>query len=439
MQKQSIIAKDAVLLITLASIILALISVMRIAAGTFLKNPAIYVEGIHSTIDVLISLIVAVTIYVVRSGFAKRFPYGLYRLEDLIAILLSIIILFIVFDNISALFKIPTGTSTGALIIQSITIPLLVLTVMIKYRTAAILNSPSMKADAIHMVVDVAESSSVLIGLTIYMVALNAIFYEISLLIAFIGLLVAAYEAAHDSILAILDLPKDRTFLTNLETHIKKLVGDKAELVYVKARWAGPIVFADILLRSHPLKSLESISRLSRYLLQSLRTAFPEIKNVSIMIEPSVRRRLKIIIHTDSPGENPKVSDHFARARYLMIIDIHCDKILSKTFVERSSPKYDSMGLGGSKDLLKEVLKGANLSEELSGLGATDVIVRNIGEIAYSILLRHKIVVWRARDPYVNNNVRMLIEGSLEVLEKPTREANWRRYISRHSSSPPST
>lgn len=435
MQKQSIISKDAVLLITLASIILALISVMRIIAGVFLRNPAIYVEGIHSTIDVIISLIVTVTIYVVRSGFAERFPYGLYRLEDLIAILLSITFLFIVFVNINDLFKRPIGVSTGALIIQSITVPMLVLTVLIKYRTAAILNSPSMRADAIHMVVDVAESSSVVIGLTIYVITRNAVFYEISLLIAFIGLLVAAYEAAHDSILAILDLPKDKTFLAALERHIKKLIENKAELVYVKARWAGPIIFADILLRSHPLKSLESVSRLSRYVVQSLIAVFPEIKYVSIMIEPSVRRKLKIIIPTDSLGENPTISDHFARARYLMIIIIHDDKILGKTFIERGSSKHGPIGSRDNKNLLKEVLKGANLSEELSELGATDVIVKNIGEIAYSILLRHKIVVWKAKDPYVNNNIKMLIEGNLGILEEPTREANWKGYISRQSSN----
>ena len=42
-----------------------------------------------------------------------------------------------------------------------------------------------------------------------------------------------------------------------------------------------------------------------------------------------------------------------------------------------------------------------------------EILVR----IACSMLLRHKIVVWRARGLYVNNSIRMLIEGGLDILE----------------------
>ena len=50
-----------------------------------------------------------------------------------------------------------------------------------------------------------------------------------------------------------------------------------------------------------------------------------------------------MIIPTDSLGENPKISDHFARVGYLMIIGIHGDNILDKTFVKRSYSKPDSI------------------------------------------------------------------------------------------------
>ena len=62
-------------------------------------------------------------------------------------------------------------------------------------------------------------------------------------------------------------------------------------------------------------------------------------------------------------------------------------------------------------------------------MGVTDVIVKNIGEIAYSLLLRHKIVVWKGRDDNAIDNIKYLIRGYLEVLDQPTHEASWKKNL----------
>ncbi len=71
---------------------------------------------------------------------------------------------------------------------------------------------------------------------------------------------------------------------------------------------------------------------------------------------------------------------------------------------------------------------GADIDENLKSKKVTDVIVVDIGEIAFSILLRHGIVIWKGSK---NKTPRMLIkdltQGKLARLKQPTREETWKK------------
>ncbi|NPA98441.1 MAG: hypothetical protein GXO43_03585, partial [Crenarchaeota archaeon] len=353
----------------------------------------------------------------------------LYKLEDLTAIILSLIILFTLFTSIDEIFHKPPAPNILVLVIQSTTIPLLALSVLSKYKAANILHSPSLKADAAHMFVDVIETSSVTLGLFLFLATHYGIIYTVSLIIALIGLLLAAYEAAHDSVLAILDLPKDKDFLKKLRNYLEKLIRGKAELVDLKARWAGPIVFVEILLRSHPLSTLESIGRLTRCIEENVRRKFEDVKYIVVMVEPTIRDYLKIAVPLEKPDPLSPVSEHFGRAPYFLIVDAKQEHIVNKQIISINDIVSRDLISREKTGIPMSLLRGAEIAENMHKLGVTDIIVRNIGEIAYSLLLRHKIVVWKARDSSAIENVEHLVKGYLEVMDQPTHEASWKKNL----------
>ncbi len=406
-----------------------MVSLMRIIGGVLLDSPVLNIEGYHAFIDTVISFFIVFTIFIVRSSLSEKFPYGLYKLEDLTAIILSLIILFTLFTSIDEIFHKPPAPNIVVLIIQSMTIPLLVLSVLSKYKAANILHSPSLRADAAHMFVDVIETSSVTLGLFLFLMTHYGIIYTVSLIIALIGLLLAAYEAAHDSVLAILDLPKDKDFLKNLRIYLEKLIRGKAELVDLKARWAGPIVFVEILLRSHPLSTLESIGRLTRCIEENVRKKFEDVKYIVVMVEPTIRKYLKIVVPLEKPDPLSPVSEHFGKAPYFLVVEAKQEHIVSKQIISINDIVSRDLMSREKTGIPMSLLRGAEIAENMHKLGVTDIIVKNIGEIAYSLLLRHKIVVWKATDGSAIENVERLVKGYLEVMDQPTHEASWKKNL----------
>ncbi len=416
-------------LLALSFILLFMISAVRITAGMLLDNPILNIEGLHALIDTVISFFIVFTIFVVRSSFSQRFPYGLYKLEDLVAILLSMIILFTLFTSLDEIFHKPPAPNLAILLVQASTIPLLALSVLSKYRAAYILHSPSLKADATHMFVDVIETSSVTFGLLLFMITRYGFIYTLSLIIALIGLLLAAYEAAHDSILAILDLPKDKRLLEELKNYLQELIIGKAELVDLKARWAGPIVFVEILLRSHPLNTLESIGRMTRCIEENIRKRFEDVKYIVVTVKPTLRNYLKIAVPIEEASFDSPLSNHFGKAPYFLIVEVNNERIISKQIIDKNIILSRSSRKGIKINVPQSLLRGAEIAENFHDMGVTDVIVKNIGEIAYSLLLRHKIVIWKGRDGNAIDNVENLVKGYLEVLDQPTHEASWKKNI----------
>ncbi len=416
-------------LLVLSFILLFMISAVRITAGMLLDSPILNIEGFHALIDTVISFFIVFTIFVVRSSFSQRFPYGLYKLEDLVAILLSMIILFTLFTSLDEIFHKPSAPNLAILLVQASTIPLLALSVLSKYRAAYILHSPSLKADAAHMFVDVIETSSVTFGLLLFMITRYGLIYTLSLIIALIGLLLAAYEAAHDSILAILDLPKDKRLLEELKKYLQELIIGKAELVDLKARWAGPIVFVEMLLRSHPLNTLESIGRMTRCIEENIRKRFEDVKYIVVTVKPTIRNYLKIAVPIEEASFDSPLSNHFGKAPYFLIVEVNNEQIISKQIIDKNTILSRSSRKGTKINVPQSLLRGAEIAENFHDMGVTDVIVKNIGEIAYSLLLRHKIVIWKGRDGNAIDNVENLVKGYLEVLDQPTHEASWKKNI----------
>ncbi len=405
--------------ITASLALITLSMAVRLWVGVSTGNGAVAIEGIHALLDVVVTLAVMITLKLIHSRIAKRLPYGLYKLEDLVTLILAGILLLLAAElGLKGLSKSAPPPSLAPAIAQAISLPPLAASAYLKLRAAKIANSPSLRADGIHTIGDVAEGAGVAAGLYAYLMIGSTYAYKASIIIAIAGIITAAYEAGHDSLLSILDIPRERWFIESLRQRVEESFPD-IRVEYVKARWAGPVIFVEMGIRTHPLSTIEEASIICRRISRLIKNVEASVADVVIRVNPTVRRNFKVCIPQDEAGLDKPISKHFGKARYFTIIEIKDLKPVRIQVIENIVK-----GRGGGVE--KQILVGARISELLYKNGVTDIIVLNIGEIAFSLLLRHRIVLWRAEGVKMANQlINEFINFDLTRLSEPTREESW--------------
>lgn len=122
-------------------------------------------------------------------------------------------------------------------------------------------------------------------------------------------------------------------------------------------------------------------------------------------------------------GLKKPLSIHFGRAKYFTIVRLSKNKITSIRTLKNPYIKVER------KSTFEKFLIGANIAEMLHKNGVTDVVTINIGEIAFSILLRHNILLWMGKEGVtVKELIEDFINDNLVRLKKPTHEEAWKKY-----------
>lgn len=415
-------------LLYLSFIPLFLTMATRIIIGVEYNTPVLVVEGYHALVDTAVSGAILLVVYIVRSRYASRFQYGLYRLEDVTAFTVAVLILVTLAFSLGDLRSPPTGNFYVIIAGQTVTIPFLLGVMYAKKRAGELLNSSSLRADAAHMTVDVIESSAVVAGLILYYYTQLVGMYYAAAISAVFGLLVAAYEAGYDSLKSLLDLPRDEELMDSIRETIKSCINN-VEIVDIKVRWAGPVVFSEALLRMHPLKTIDEAGEICSKLERCVKERITEIRDIIFRLEPSHRNYYKLVVPADEESTEAEISHHFAKAKYYYIAEIRNGRLINGFFIRNNF-------LAGSKETKKAgrgqlgLLLGARIAEYFHNNGVTDVVVTNIGEIAFALFLRHQIVVWKGVEGLsVTDTVGRFLNGELERLREPTSEASWEKHV----------
>lgn len=142
------------------------LSLIKIVGGMVSGSAALLADGIHSLSDLAASLSVFVGIVISNKKY-KLFPHGLYKVENLVALVSAFAIFFagyeiakdVLFSDLTPIKNLPVALAV------------LALTVMITYfysrwekKKAIELNSPSLLADAEHVKADFYTALVVLVG-----------------------------------------------------------------------------------------------------------------------------------------------------------------------------------------------------------------------------------------------------------------------------------
>ena len=288
---------------------------------------AVAAEMVHNLVDLVASIAVLLGLKI-SQRHSKTFPYGLYKVENVVAVGVAMLIFFTGFEIVSeALFSSqqPGFISPWMLVGVAISALLPFTFSHFELRAGREANSPSLIADAQEYRAHVFSSGVVLISLIGQSVGLQLDRPAALLVVFFIAR--TGWELLKDGMRVLLDASLDAQTLGQ----VRRIIEDDPATIRIKAltgRNSGRYRFleAEVMLR---VGDLEKAHMVSQRIEQSILAEVPHVERVLIHYEPAARTHLRLALPlADSDG---KLSEHFGEAPFFAIVSVQ----LSDGMVEK--------------------------------------------------------------------------------------------------------
>jgi len=297
------------------NIVLALINlVIALASGSL----AVSAEMVHNLVDLLTAVGVLIGLKL-STRKSKSFPYGLYKLENVVTVVLAVMIFFTAYEiSRDALFS-PARQATvdpwmlGGVVVAT-AIPLAFSHFELQAGQAA--NSPALIADAKEYRAHVFTTGVVFAALLAQW--FNFPLDRIAALVIVVAIGKTGWELLSDGMRVLLDASLDAETLNRIREIITGEPG-VAEVKWVTGRNSGRFRFieAEIALR---FRDLEKAHAATQRIEKNISQAVPHVDRVLIHAEPLERTHLRYAVPlADLQGT---VSEHFGEASYFALVTL---------------------------------------------------------------------------------------------------------------------
>jgi len=339
------------------------LTLIKYILASFSGSVALMADAIHSLTDVISSASVLMGIKLSKRR-SKTFPYGLYKVENLVSLAMSLLIFLAGYE----IFR-ETFTHHAPLVVERIpwAIAGVILAILSTYlfsryemRIGRQINSPSIIADAEHVKTDMLSSLIILVGLVggLFQVPLLD---KGATLVILIFIARTGYRILVDSIRVLLDASLDFETMDQVKTII--LIDPRVE--EIKGLWgrnSGRYKFieADLMLN---VKDLQKAHVITDKIAERIREKIPHVDHVLIHYEPI--RKEKITFAVPLTDDKETISEHFGEAPYFSLITLRAkDGAIVKQ--ERLNNPY----------LREEEGKGIRVSEWLLQKGVDKIFTK---------------------------------------------------------------
>lgn len=306
------------------NILLSLLNLgISIASGSL----AVAAEMIHNLVDLAASVTVLVGLKISQRR-SKAFPYGLYKVENVVSIGIAGLIFFTGYEIVhEAIFATPRITKVSpwmlAGVVLSAIIPLAFSYFELKVGHKA--NSPSLAAEAHEYRTHVFSSGVVFVALLGWFFGLRLDRWAALFVVVFI--VKTGGELLRDGMRVLLDASIDASTLSQ----VREIIRNDPAVVQVKTlmgRNSGRYRFleAEVNLRVNDLQKAHAISqRLER----TIREMVPHVERVLIHYEPADPTHLRYAFPLAAP--DGRLSEHFGEAPYMALITLRlADRAVEK-------------------------------------------------------------------------------------------------------------
>lgn len=316
------------LLISSTIINLAL-TIIKYILGKWVGSIALQMDALHSALDVLSSVIVFTAMFFsyVKS---EKFPFGLYKLENIASSLVSIIIILTAFEIGYGLFGehevLHVNTFKQILTISILFIVIILMFLYSKYEKRIGLKylSSGLVSDAEHIKSDLFSIFIIACSIIFSLVGLNIDKYIAIIIIVMI--LHSGFGLLKNSILALLDINIDKETIGEIKKYIEQFEHVN-EISSIKGRKSGRFMFLEIIVKLD-VASFEEAHKLSSVIEKMIYEKFPNVDNVIVHYEPIEKKQVRICVPFDNDN---LISLDFSNSKFFLIVeyDLFKQKILS--------------------------------------------------------------------------------------------------------------
>jgi len=280
---------------------------------------ALKAEAFHSLSDVIASVTVFAGLVIAKRE-SRSFPYGLYKVENLVSVVVALAIFYAGYEITAEAIK----GDAAELQNLGITIASVVFAMAITYgfsryeaRVGAEIESPSLIADAKHMWVDMLANAVVLIGLLSSLAGFNLDRIAAFIIVFFIAW--AGGKILVDGIRVLLDASLDYQTLSLAE----KLILDEPQVVEIQnlmGRNSGRYKFieASIVLKTH---DLDKANFIAHRIEANIKGQIKNVDRVTIHFEPTHKEFFVYALPLKGFNQT-QISAHFGEAPYFALIKI---------------------------------------------------------------------------------------------------------------------
>ncbi|MBN2428068.1 MAG: cation diffusion facilitator family transporter [Deltaproteobacteria bacterium] len=329
---------------------------------------AIKADAIHSLSDVISSGVILLGIKTSKRRISS-FPYGLYKVENLVALGTSFLIFLAAYEIVKEIFL---GTSrllpeNIPLAACGIGVTILITWSFSRYelKKGQETGSPSLVADARHIWTDMLSSFVILASLLGSAFGLAVDRYAALVVVLFIGR--AGFGIAMDAVRVLLDASLDYESLNR----IRKIVETDPRVVKIndlRARNAGRYKFVELDLNLR-VKDLEKGHRVTEEIKGRIRKGLDNVDHVSIHYGPRCKMTLKVGVPLCEDRQT--ISEHFGEAPYFRLVSMFKEKpdgqdsILANPWVHEEKGK----GIKVANWLLEQGLDIMIVRKDISEMG----------------------------------------------------------------------
>jgi len=238
------------------------LSLIKIAGGMVSGSAALVADGVHSLSDLAASLSVYVGI-VISNKKSDLFPHGLYKVENLVALISAFAIFFAGYEIAKdVLFGegTPIKNLTAALVVLGITVVTTYLYSRWERKKAIELNSPSLLADSEHIKTDFYTAIVVLVGVLGQYFG-YPIIEKLAVVVVVYFIFHSGFEILKEAIKVLLDASLDHESMENIRTILKDEPLIKS-INTITGRNAGSFKFVqlDLALETDSLKEAHDLA-----------------------------------------------------------------------------------------------------------------------------------------------------------------------------------
>jgi cation diffusion facilitator family transporter len=266
--------------------------ILKAAVSLVTGSIAILAELAHSFFDMLASLFAYAGIRKADKPADRTHLYGHEKFENLSSfaqtILIAITSVLIVYESIMRIIS-PTkieATELG-LIVMVMTIAIDYFVSRYLHRTSRKYGSPALEADAYHFTTDLWGAVAVIIGLAL-VIAGFPVFDSIAAIAVSVLMLWISYKLGRKSVNALMDRSPSEEKMERIGNAIAA-TRDVRRFHKLKARQAGNKLIIEVHVQLLPHLTLRKGHYISHRVKRRLMKEFPEIKEVTIHVEPDLR------------------------------------------------------------------------------------------------------------------------------------------------------